>query len=92
MRGTDTALGFRGEAEWIIAGLKMLGIESEEEAYATFRRATDSEPGMVPDGILEVINRVCTSCVEQAEPNFPAPALLIAGADIPCVEQSGGAA
>ena len=30
LRGTDTGLAFTGEAEWIIAGMMMLGIPEDQ--------------------------------------------------------------
>jgi hypothetical protein len=63
LQGCDTALAFRGEAEWIIAGLRVLGLPSGE-AEQTLAHATGCDPDMVPNGELTVPVRVCESCVQ----------------------------
>jgi hypothetical protein len=93
---TDTGLGFRGEAEFVIAGLRVLGVPEDEE-YTTFRAGWadaghDLEDGEVPDGIIEVPVRVCTRCVSRCPAKFPAPALAMAGATLPTVTQHGAVA
>jgi len=76
-RPTDTGLGFRGEAEFVIAGLRVLGIP-EGADYATFRAGWtdtghDLEDGEVPDGIIEVPVQVCTRCVSKCPAKFLHP-------------------
>jgi hypothetical protein len=65
LQGCDTALAFRGEAEWVIAGLMHLGLP-HEEAEDTLSHVTDCAPGMVPDGELTIPVRVCESCVQAS--------------------------
>jgi hypothetical protein len=67
---TTTALAFRGEAEWILAGLHVLGL-SEDEAYAALRRALEDEgwegaPDEVPRGTLVKAFCVCKDCAKKA--------------------------
>lgn len=89
LRGTDTALGFRGDAEFVIAGLVTLGIDSMEEADATLRSLTGCDDGMVPTGVLSQVVRVCAECVDKCPAAFPAPVPLMMGAEVPCIEHSG---
>jgi hypothetical protein len=86
LRGTDTALAFKGDAEWIITGLIMLGVP-EDEALATISYVYGCPYGIVPDGTIRETFRVCGECVAGAKPNFPAPVLAIPGATVPCVGQ-----
>jgi hypothetical protein len=65
LQGCDTALAFRGEAEWVIAGLCVLWVPLDEAGkILTF--ATGCEPGMVPNGELTVPVRVCETCVQTS--------------------------
>jgi hypothetical protein len=59
-RATDTALGFTGEAEWIIAALVTLGVP-KDRAYLKL----ESEPGMVPPGEVVLAFAVCGECVAK---------------------------
>lgn len=88
---TDTALAFRGEAKWFIAGLYALGIP-EDQAFATAHVIwSESDPmlrkGQVPGGIVTEAIRVCRKCVRSAGPSFPDPVLAIADAEIPVISQ-----
>jgi hypothetical protein len=65
LQGCDTGLAFRGEAEWIIAGLQVLGLPAHE-AETTVTAYTGCEPGLVPDGELTVPVRVCEACVQAS--------------------------
>jgi hypothetical protein len=73
---TDTGLGFTGEAEWIVAGLKILGVEHDRSALIVSGR-TDNPPGKVPVGRFSLAFRVCSDCAEKAqanmEPGAPGP-------------------
>jgi hypothetical protein len=85
-KGTDTALVFRGEAEWLVAGLLNLGL-SAETARISVSEYFGSPPGQVPDGIHTVVMRVCLACVERSKAPFPAPVLAVPGAAVPLVTQ-----
>jgi hypothetical protein len=63
LQGCDTALAFRGEAEWVLAGLRVLGLP-DDEAAKTLTEVTGCAPGMVPDGKITVPVRVCEACVQ----------------------------
>lgn len=94
MRPTDTALAFRGEGDWLIAGLMSLGIP-RDQAYLTLLHAWREhgrhvDDGMVPSGTLTETVRVCHKCVRKAGPGLPDPVLCIPGAEIPGVSQKGG--
>jgi hypothetical protein len=65
LQGCDTALAFRGEAEWVIAGLRVLGLPSDE-AEQTLAHITGCAPGMVPNGELTIPVRVCESCAQAS--------------------------
>lgn len=65
MRGTDSGLAFKGEAEWAVAGLFMLGIP-EDQAATMVSSATGCEPGEVPPGEVTVSVRVCRECAEAS--------------------------
>jgi hypothetical protein len=65
MRPTDTGLAFRGEAEFIIAGLVCMGIPLDQ-ASVSFSLATGSDPGTVPAGILTHVIRVCDDRASRA--------------------------
>ncbi len=93
---TDTGLGFRGEAEWCIAGIRVLGVP-EDHAYPTFREGwIDSGhelgDGEVPDGVIDVPVRVCAGCVSKCPADFPAPVLAVPGAALPTISPADGAA
>lgn len=64
LRGTDTGLAFAGEAEWSLAGMRVLGIP-DDIAHVMLEQNTGCEPGKVPDGDITVALRVCKSCVES---------------------------
>ncbi len=86
LRGTDTALAFQGEAEWLVAGLMQFGIPVRE-AEATVSIYFGYAVGEVPDGILTMPVRVCSACVSKAKPNFPAPVVVMQDAQIPVIGQ-----
>lgn len=65
LQGCDTALAFRGEAEWALAGLRVLGVPGDE-AEKILTLVTGCEPGMVPNGELTVPVRVCETCVQAS--------------------------
>ena len=44
LQGCDTGLAFRGEAEWVLAGLHVLGIP-DDEAEQMLTNVTGCEPG-----------------------------------------------
>jgi hypothetical protein len=60
LRGTDSALGFQGEPEWICAALIHLGIPEEEATELVF---TLPRPPSRPDSVAL---RVCRGCAERA--------------------------
>jgi hypothetical protein len=86
LRGTDTALAFQGEVEWLIAGLMSLGIP-EQEAGAMVSRHFGCPDGEVPCGCLTLPVRVCSECVSRANPSFPAPAVVMRDAQFPVIGQ-----
>jgi hypothetical protein len=77
-----TGIAFRGEAEWVLAGLKVLGVP-EEDVYPTLRVFLEEEgwtgaPDEVPSGQITVPVRVCADCAAKTPfsvgrlPNLPA--------------------
>jgi hypothetical protein len=63
---TTIGLAFRGEAEWILAGVQTIGIP-EEQAYPTLRagleeRGWTGAPGEVPGGEIVEGFRLCREC------------------------------
>jgi hypothetical protein len=83
--GTDTGLAFQGEPEWCIAGLVVLGLDAVE-AEATFRTGIGRGPNDLVPGFATVTYRVCAACV--AKTPFPAPVLILSGAEVPCIRAS----
>lgn len=82
---TDTALGFRGEPEWCIAGIMALGVpqaQAEHMVKAGYSDAFDQ----LPDPLAVVI-RVCAECVEDVQPKFPRPGLALPGHEVPGIYQ-----
>jgi hypothetical protein len=91
---TDTGLAFRGPAEFLIAGLTVLGVP-EDQAHAVYRHSQAEEgnhlaPGQVKDGIHNLLIRVCARCVARCPANFPAPVLAIHGAELPTIAPLDG--
>jgi hypothetical protein len=84
LQGCDTALAFRGEAEWVIAGLRVLGLPGDE-AEKTLTDITGCEPGMVPNGELTVPVRVCETCVQASGTGMR---VGLATAEIPVYQRS----
>ena len=76
--GTDTALGFRGEAEWVIAGLMRFMPQSHAEALVSM--STGCDPGKVPAGEITLVFRVCKDCASKGE-GEPFPVGLLVGDD-----------
>ena len=87
-RGTDTAIAFRGEAEWVIAGGIKLGLP-EPQASRMLELATGCDPGNVPVGVITVPYRICAECAAKASPHAPKPGLT--SGDMPCYTQPGAA-
>ena len=76
LRGTDTALAFTGEAEWLIAGLINLGLARDDANRTAFAMFEDMgcDPDMVPEGRQTFGVRVCAECVSKAPySGFPSP-------------------
>lgn len=86
LRGTDTALAFKGEGEWLIAGIHSLGVPMDD-AIPMVSNALGAPPGEVPDGMVEIGVRVCSACAAKAPAWFPAPVVLMRGAPIPTIVQ-----
>jgi hypothetical protein len=65
----DTAVAFRGEAEFIMAGLHvMCGIpedQSEALVHMYAREDLGCEPGMVPGGEFTMIVQLCQECADR---------------------------
>ncbi len=82
LQGTDTALAFRGEPEWLIAGLTRLGIP-DDQATVMVSQGLGSPAGQVPDvNTVELAFRVCQKCVDGS----PFPAVGIPP-NVPVIEQ-----
>ena len=77
LRGTDTALGFRGPQEWFAAGLIRLGLP-DDQAVATVESIL-LEEGQDPDW-GEWMVRVCKSCADKVGMQV---ALAIVGGALP---------
>lgn len=82
-RGTDTALGVRGEPEWHAAFLHRLGLPMDQ-AIAIVERRPEART-VRADGQSDGMYRVCSECAAKA--NFPAPVLAIEGAALPTIAQ-----
>jgi hypothetical protein len=86
LQPTDTGLTFKGEGEFLVAGLLVLGIPQDQGAIMV-ERNFDCPPGRVPVGRHWIAVRVCSACVDACDANFPAPGLILPGGDLPCVKQ-----
>ena len=76
LRRTDTALAFTGEAEWLVAGLRVLGVPDDQATRMVlkfFEEEKGADPGMVLGGEHTMAVRVCAECVAKAKQGFPAP-------------------
>ncbi len=65
---TDTGLVLQGEAEFLAAGLLVMGL-SEQEAMGTvevFAEEMGCKPGKVPAGVRDWVLRVCRDCASKA--------------------------
>lgn len=86
LTGTDTALGFRGDIDWVAGGLVALGVPTEQ-AIATVE---NSDIPVNLYGQFEAIFQVCTNCCTKS--SLPAPVLIHSGVSVPTLEQPGGGA
>jgi hypothetical protein len=90
IKPTDTALAFKGDPEWAIAGLQMLGL-TPDHAYRTllvaWRERYGTQDGQVPDHEVCEAIRVCRGCVRACSALFPDPGLAVAEAYVPVIEQ-----
>jgi len=76
--GTDSGVGFRGPAEWALAGIRTLGVPKDEAAVVLVNALNDGlpdesthfAPGKVPIGEFTAEVRVCGSCVESSGAPF----------------------
>ena len=66
LRGTDTAVGLTGEAEWMIAFFVAKLQLPIEEAVTMFSLATGCDPGKAPSGEFAVRITLCKECAEKA--------------------------
>lgn len=83
---TDTALAFRGDAEFHIAAVMSITKDPIEIASKTYERASGADPGKVFDGVHDVIFRLCEECASRAK--LPRkPVLLTPNAEIPTFVQ-----
>lgn len=82
LRGTDTALAFRGDVNEIAAGLVAIGVPIRD-AIATVQAYPPEADAAGPHYTV----RVCSTCVRQNAPRLPEPALAIPGAEIPCISR-----
>lgn len=76
-RPTNTALGVRGETQWVTAFLHVLGLPVPVAGRIVLANYQ-------PEGMVV---RVCSDCV--AKTTFPPPAITSPGANIPCITQPG---
>lgn len=76
-QGTDTALGFQGDANWVAAGLVVLGVPTEEAMDAV--EDYWGGPDAVPPGEFVQAVQVCAECVAKCPADFPAPGVLMHG-------------
>jgi hypothetical protein len=85
LKGTDSGLGFHGPAEWVLAGMKVLGVP-EDETLGTLAEAVNENrpdpqthvaPGMVPGGEVTVVMRVCRDCAEASGTGFSVAAIAL---------------
>lgn len=77
LRGTDTAIAFTGEAEWLEAGLRVLGIPDGQARHTAdqYWQERGADPGMVFDGEHTMTVKVCAECAARSGANFPAPGI-----------------
>lgn len=86
LRATDTGLAFRGEGEFLAAGLICLGVP-RHDAVKVASRIAFKTPGDDPESLTMTIV-ACAHCVAKAKSNFPAPRTLRPGrGTIPLVAQ-----
>ena len=83
LQGCDTALVLQGEAEWIVAGLTVLGITDVDEATAVVSQGTGCAPGRMPGGTVTVAIRCCEACVAKSGTGMRV-GLLVASGELPC--------
>lgn len=66
LQGTDTAVGLKGEAEWIIAfEVAKLQIPIDQ-AVTMLSLATGCDPGKAPNGELALRVALCRECADKA--------------------------
>lgn len=70
LRGdVDTAFGLRGSAEFsiafLIAKLEMQDDEATQCMAVYYEQEFGCDPGMVPDGLVEVAIRLCRRCAAK---------------------------
>lgn len=77
LHGTDTALTFTGEAEWLSAGRYVLGIPFDQavKMVKMFFRARGANPRKVLDGEYTMGIQVCAACVTKGKHSFLAPGI-----------------
>lgn len=62
LRGTDTAIGLAGEAEWIVAFFNVQMDIPDDQALIMLSSATNCDEGMVPPGVFSIVVRICRDC------------------------------
>ena len=86
LNGTETAVAFEGEAEWVIAGFTVLGVMSDQSRATLAESAPERwQDGKVPAGRVTEAVRVCGDCAGRA--GFPV-GLIDAGVSLPGVVQA----
>lgn len=86
-QGTDTALAFEGVAEWLTAGLMVLGVPRQD----AIAMVEDTWPqGVAFDVVVTQPVRVCAACVARCAAEFPAPGDIVLG-NVPIIVATGGA-
>jgi hypothetical protein len=81
LRATDTAMAFRGEAEFLAAGLICLGVPHDDAMRIASQASGDNADN------LTMRIQVCALCVAKSKPSFPAPRVHMKGSNIPLVAQ-----
>lgn len=71
LRATATGMAFRGEAEFLAAGLIVLGVP-QSDATKIVSNIAFKVPDDDPDTLTMTIV-VCARCVAKSKPNFPVP-------------------
>jgi hypothetical protein len=85
---TDTALGFAGEPEWLVASLVQVGVPDDQAVVIVNRRDLAARhPESFPEHGMGMVVQVCANCVERSGQPLPRPTVLFPAMDVPFVTQ-----